>query len=494
MYSLLLLGLVSFLLSSLLTPIICGICRRLRIVDQPDARKLHNGAIPRLGGIAVAFSYGLAFAVLILTKLKGGTLVFDALPFACKLLPAAGLVFATGLLDDLLGLRPVQKLLCQVAAALFAYFAGIRVYAIAGQTFGHWWSLPVTVLWLVACMNAMNLIDGVDGLAAGVGLFATATSLLAALMQHNMELAFVTLPLAASLLGFLRYNFNPARIFLGDCGSLFIGFLLGCYGVLWSQKSATVLGMAAPLIAFSIPLLDTLLSIIRRFLRRQPIFGADRGHIHHRLLERGLSPRKVALLLYATCALAAVISLSMLNGRFEMLFIAIFCGITCFGIQRLGYIEFDTAGRMLLEGSFRRLLNSQISIQSFQATLSRAGSPDDCWSVIKNAYKDFGFYQIEMRFAGRQYADDEDHEAMPRGWRLQIPLPDGDYVLLTREFGPNLQHNVVALFADTLRSILQSKLNSNWPLKPTAGVQSQSLPAQPEQWYAASAAPSWSDR
>jgi UDP-GlcNAc:undecaprenyl-phosphate/decaprenyl-phosphate GlcNAc-1-phosphate transferase len=314
MYSLLFLAFASFILSLLLTPLVRNVFRRLGIVDEPDkARKFHQRAIPRVGGVAIALSCALAFGVLLLTNLKGGAIVSDALPLAWGLLPAAGLVFAVGLLDDLIGLKPVHKLLGQVAASLVAFYAGIHINAVGGQNFGHWWSLPVTVLWLVACMNAMNLIDGVDGVAAGVGLFATATSLVAALMQHNVELALATLPLAGCLLGFLRYNFNPASIFLGDCGSLFIGFLLGCYGVLWSQKSATMLGMVAPLMAFSIPLLDTSLAIARRLLRKESIFHGDRGHIHNRLLDRGLSPRKVAFLLYGTCAIAALFSLVMIS-------------------------------------------------------------------------------------------------------------------------------------------------------------------------------------
>jgi UDP-GlcNAc:undecaprenyl-phosphate/decaprenyl-phosphate GlcNAc-1-phosphate transferase len=455
MYSLLLLAFLSFFLSLFLTPVVRNIFHRLGAVDRPDdKRKLHARPIPRVGGIAIALSYTLAFGVLLLTKLKGGILIWDALPFACKLIPAAGLIFAIGLLDDLVGLKPLYKLLGQVGASAVAYFAGIHIYALAGESFGHWLSLPVTVAWLVACTNAMNLIDCVDGVAAGVGLFATATSLVAGLMQHNVELALATLPLVGCLLGFLRYNFNPASIFLGDCGSLFIGFPLGCYGVLWSQKSATILGMAAPLIAFSIPLLDTGLSITRRFLRRQPIFSGDRGHIHHRLLDRGLSPRKVALLLYAICAAAAFFSLLVVNNQYALLVIGIFCVVAWIGIQHLRYVEFDTAGRMVLQGSFRGLLNSQISIQNFESTLARANTPDDCWSVLQKAYKGFGFYQIHMQLAGRNYKDVTVQPGAFRTWRLEIPLSDADYVHLTREFGPNPQHNVVASFADVLRKVL----------------------------------------
>src|SRR5207247_1602256 len=170
-------------------------------------------------------------------------------------------IFATGLLDDLFGLSPWQKIFGQVGAAGLAYWAGVRVLGVAGFSAHGWWSIPLTVLWLVGCANAFNLIDGVDGLAAGVGLFATLTIFLAALLQNNAPLALATVPLAGALLAFLRYNFNPASIFLGDCGSLSIGFLLGCYGIIWSQKSATMLVMSAPLLALAIPLHDTCITI-----------------------------------------------------------------------------------------------------------------------------------------------------------------------------------------------------------------------------------------
>ena len=142
----------------------------------------------------------------------------------------AALVFATGLLDDIFGLKPWQKLLGQVAAAVLVFSAGVHFSGIGGYQFPIWWTLPATILWLVGCTNAFNLIDGVDGLAAGVGFFATLTTLMAALLQHNIPLALATAPLAAALLGFLRFNFNPATVFLGDCGSLLNGFLLGAMG------------------------------------------------------------------------------------------------------------------------------------------------------------------------------------------------------------------------------------------------------------------------
>src|ERR1035441_2910506 len=173
--------------------------------------------------------------------------------------------------------------------------------------------------------NAFNLIDGLDGLAVGVGIFATATAFLSALLSGNIALALLTAPLLGALLGFLPYNFNPASIFMGDCGSLTVGFLLGCFGVIWSAKAATVLGMTAPLIALAIPLLDTALAISRRFLRHQPIFGADRRHIHHRLLARGFTPRRVAYMIYASAGVTAALALLLSSSHAGGVALVLFC-------------------------------------------------------------------------------------------------------------------------------------------------------------------------
>jgi len=295
-----------------------------------------------------------------------------------------------------------------------------------------------------------------------------------------------TVPLTGALLGFLRYNFNPATIFLGDSGSLFIGFLMGCFGVIWSQKSATILGMTAPLMALSIPLLDTSLAIARRFLRRQPIFGADRNHIHHRLLERGLTPRRVALLLYGTGALAAMFSLSMASNYFEVPVILVFCIAAWLGIRHLGYVEFDTAGRMLMQGSFRNLLNAHITLRSFETILSAANTPDECWTVLRNTYRDFGFYQVRLQLAGSYYTENAGAPDPSRIWRVEIPLSDHDYVYLIREFDSAAKHNAVALFADALRKTLEGKIPAFTP-KPTPALEIQPLERIPAQYQTASA-------
>src|SRR5579864_708351 len=191
MYSLLFLASSSFLFSLLLTPLCRNLFRRIGLLDSPDTyRKSHLSPVPRLGGVPIALSYLVACGLLILTPLRGAALVSSHLDLAWKLLPAAGIVFATGLLDDLVGLRPWQKLAGQILGACIACWAGVRVAGVSGFSTASWIGVPLTVLWLVGSTNALNLIDGVDGLAAGVGLFATVTMVLAAvLLQGNVPLA-----------------------------------------------------------------------------------------------------------------------------------------------------------------------------------------------------------------------------------------------------------------------------------------------------------------
>lgn len=460
MYSLAFIGIAAFILALLATPLVRNFSRRCGALDQPDRRrKLHKCPVPRVGGVAVAIAYVGSFALLKATQLHGGDLLSQSLPMAARLLPAALLILATGIADDLFGLRAWHKLAAQVASACLAFWAGIHVQAFVGHHFAHWLSLPLTIVWLIACTNSFNLIDGLDGLAAGVGLFATSTMVIAALSQHNIPLALVTVPLGGALLGFLRYNFNPATIFLGDSGSLFLGFMLGCYGVVWSEKSATVLGMTAPLMALSIPLLDTALAIARRFLRQRPIFAADRGHIHHRLLDRGFTPRKVVLVLYGCCAVGAMCSLALGQGKFSGPIVIVFCLIAWIGIGHLGYVEFGVAGRMFVDGAFRRLLNCNIALHGFEKDLVDAQTPDDCWRVIYAAAKEFGFEHMEMLLAGRKY---ESRDGVPaqRLWNVRIPVSDSDYINLTRMFDSPVQTAAVAPFVDVLRKTLEPKLTA----------------------------------
>ncbi len=238
----------------ILTPIMRDRLGPLGFLDYPDGfRKRQESAIPRVGGIAIALSYIISFCIALCLQFSYTHLLHAALPNILKLAGVATVVFITGVLDDLISLKAWQKLLGVATASILAYGAGIRVdihlLPVAAQW--PWLSFPITVIWLIACANAFNLIDGLDGLAAGIGLFATVTMLLAALFQGNLPLAMATMPLAGCLLGFLRYNFNPASVYLGDSGSLLIGFLLGCYGALWSEKAVTLIALTVPVLAGS---------------------------------------------------------------------------------------------------------------------------------------------------------------------------------------------------------------------------------------------------
>ena len=225
---------LAFLFALFLTPLVRNAATRMGLVDKPDAtRKFHLGPVPRVGGVSVALAYALAMGFIYVAPYRN--VPFDipgSISAALKLAPAAIVILLIGLADDIRGLRPWQKLLGEVAAATLAYEAGFGIYVFRGQPISDWLSPIVTVLWLVGCSNALNLIDGIDGLAAGVGVFAALTAFVAALLHNSLALALVTAPLIGALLGFLRYNFNPASIFLGDSGSLLIGFLLGCFGAM----------------------------------------------------------------------------------------------------------------------------------------------------------------------------------------------------------------------------------------------------------------------
>jgi UDP-GlcNAc:undecaprenyl-phosphate GlcNAc-1-phosphate transferase len=243
-----------------------------------------------------------------------------------------------------------------------------------------------------------------------------------------------TVPLAGCLLGFLRYNFAPATVFLGDSGSLVIGFVLGCYGIIWTQKSATLLGMTAPVMALSIPLIDVGLAIVRRFLRRQPIFGADRGHIHHRLLDRGMSPRQVAIVLYALCSLVAVFSLlysQSHNNQVASVIVLVFCAVAWMGIQYLGYAEFTFAGRILFGGDLQRALRLQLDLQSFDRSVAESGSAAACVKLIQEAAPRFGFTVVRIQLAGETQA--APGSISKSAWQVRVPLQYGDFIELARD-------------------------------------------------------------
>ncbi len=414
----------SFLLSLLFTPLIRKIAIQRGWVDQPDnSRKMHKRPIPRVGGIPILLAYGGAFSIL---SIHAGPSVHH---FVWRIVCAALLIFSTGLIDDLVGLKPWQKIVAEGVGALLAYSGGIQIHSLAGYNLSDLLSLPITVAWLIGCTNAFNLIDGLDGLAAGVSFIAALAALSVGLVHGDIGLVIAAAPLAGALLGFLRFNFNPASIFLGDGGSLWIGFMLACYAVIWCQKSTAVLSITAPLMALSIPMLDTGLSITRRFLRGQPIFMPDRGHIHHRLLDRGLSPRRTVLLLYAASALGAYCSVlqSTAPTGIRMAVATLFCVVIWIGVRYLRYQEFEAAVHLLRRDGLRFMVQSHCSLHRYETQLMASETMEQFWHSILEIGRELACSDVELRFRGGEY---QEHLCCSASepWVLHVPVSELEYV------------------------------------------------------------------
>jgi UDP-GlcNAc:undecaprenyl-phosphate GlcNAc-1-phosphate transferase len=481
MYSLVFLAMLSVALSLALTPIVSYFCTYCGILDHPTSRKQHGNPIPRAGGVAIILSYLLACGILLTTNAKGGSLIWASRDNILQLIPAAALVFIAGLVDDVYGIGAIPKRLVEIAAGVCAFAAGIHLTVFGGHALSPWLSLPATVLWLVLCANSLNLVDGLDGLACGIGLFATGTALLAAGVQHNVGLALAVIPLFGALLGFLRYNYNPARIFLGDSGSLFIGFLLGCFGILWSQKSATLLGMTAPLMVFAIPLLDTTLAIVRRFLHNKPIFSADRGHIHHRLLARGIAPKNVVLLLYACCAIGALCSVAVVNTHTSEAALIVFGALIWLGVNRLHYAEFGIVARFLQPRNFSPIIAAQMRLTTLQQDLAAATTTDACWSAVRSASEDLGFNQLCMKVDGEFYEENfaQSESRKQTTCTIRIPLSPTEFINIGHDFSCSTAPVIMAPLASILYIGMQRKAvaraSSTQELEPASVVALESV-------------------
>ncbi len=463
------LGISAFLFCLLLTPL----CRDLFLsrgwVDHPDGgRKSHKTPVPRNGGLPIALSYGGALLVVLFLNPLKATLYIQHEHVFLGLVPATILIFATGLVDDLKGLKPSQKLIGQLAASVFAVWFGARLAFLPTHPSV---SFLLSVVWLLGCTNAVNLIDGMDGLATGVGLLATLTTLLVALLGGNMGLALATIPLVGCLIAFLSYNFAPASIFLGDCGSLTIGFVLGCFGLIWSQRAGTLLGMLAPLMALALPLLDVCLAICRRFLRQVPIFEADRGHIHHMVLGLGFSTRRAALLLYAFCGLSASFAIiaSVSPGGLHWAILLVFCAMVLFAINRLGYVEFSAARKMLSGSSMLRAIQDEIYLQELEVELAQAESLEVWWSVACECCRELDFISARLNIDGQTFYQEFGGSIKGPLCNIHLDLGDQTHFSLRRSCEvstPRIVMNVV------------QKLQTSLERKPALQQTSQFLPSK----------------
>jgi UDP-GlcNAc:undecaprenyl-phosphate/decaprenyl-phosphate GlcNAc-1-phosphate transferase len=316
-------------------------------------RHLHATPLPRLGGVAIFLSFATCMGLAAAWASRYPNLHSATLFGTMKtiLVPAA-LVFLLGVYDDVRGVGPYVKFTVQAIAASMLYAGGLRIINIpvlfGDRPLPSSVELLFTVIWVLAITNAFNLIDGLDGLAAGSALFSTMVAFVLAVFHGPVLVEVMTIALAGAILGFLRFNFNPATIFLGDSGSLFIGFLLSALALHGAQKAPTIVAVAIPIVSFGLPILETVLSVIRRLISGRPVFTADREHIHHKLLQHGMSHRQVVILLYGVSAVFAMLSLFLLwpTGSSLGLVMAVMGVGIWIGVQHLGYLEFGEIARV----------------------------------------------------------------------------------------------------------------------------------------------------
>jgi UDP-GlcNAc:undecaprenyl-phosphate/decaprenyl-phosphate GlcNAc-1-phosphate transferase len=396
----------SLALSFVATRQVRDIATRHGWVSMPDgSRHVHENPLPRLGGVAIFFAFSVS-----LTLWLGLSLIFPRLftglatATLLRIYLPACLIFCLGIYDDLRGAGPYVKFAVQAIAAVILFLGGMRILdlpLIFGQHSLPWFlDLPLTVLWVVAVTNAFNLIDGLDGLAAGSALFSTVVFFVVALVNQSWLGALMSITLAGAILGFLRFNFNPATIFLGDSGSLFIGFVLSALALAGAQKAPTFVAIAIPVVSFGLPILETLLSVLRRLISGRPIFTADREHIHHKLLELGLSHRQVVVVLYAVSALFAMLSLFLLwpTGSTLGLVLAVVGSGIWLGVQHLNYLEFGELRRVAQRTiEQRQIVINNLSVRRAIAELKVASDFDQIRNILVAAFNGNDFDAFDLQ-------------------------------------------------------------------------------------------------
>lgn len=413
--------------------------RRGWLAGPTQGRHLHSEALPRLGGIAIVFSFLLATGIALLAeRLFHPVGVSFTLHPLLTILPPALLIFLLGIYDDIRSAGPWFKFSVQAVAGAMLFAGGLRILDLpllfGGRHFSWMVGLPLTIFWVIAITNAFNLIDGLDGLAAGSALFSTLVMFVVAALGNASLISLLTLALAGAVLGFLRYNFNPATIFLGDCGSLFVGFMLSALAIYGAQKAPTIIAVAIPLVSFGLPILETSLSILRRFISGRPVFTADREHIHHKLLDHGWSHRQVVIILYGVSAVFAMLSLFLLwpTGSTLGLVLAVVGTGIWLGVQHLGYLEFGELRRVAQRTiEQRHIFVNNLAIRRASEELKLAGDFHQVGRILLAAFNSNDFDGFELRPNSNQERRfqllEPGHDAPHLQWRKHGTFAAADF-------------------------------------------------------------------
>lgn len=325
---------LAMFVSYVLTPYIKKLAFKIGAVDRPDNRKVHKKIMPRLGGLAIyiAFMIGCVASMEITWDIFG-------------ILLGGTLIVALGVADDVYQLPAKVKLLGQIVAACVLVIFDIRIEWVNNPLGGYFYldmlSIPFTIFWVISFTNVVNLIDGLDGLAAGVSAIASLTVILVAVQMGYFHIAILTAALAGAIIGFIRYNFNPATIFMGDTGSMFIGYMLAAISVYGAVKTAATIALIVPAIALGLPILDTAFAIMRRYVNGRPIFQPDKGHLHHRLLATGMSHKETVLFMYGITAVLCIgaVLWAEMDGFYAALIIAVIMTAVAVGAKKIGILN-----------------------------------------------------------------------------------------------------------------------------------------------------------
>lgn len=339
----------ALLVSYFSTPWVMKLAKKVGAIDVPtDNRRVHTSPVPRLGGLAIFAGFLVAVIV---------NLEFLVNKNLLGIIGGATIVVLAGVYDDIWPLSAKRKLLLQILAAASVAFGGVLIKGFTNPLFFvmhdakmyipfGMFAIPVTIFWIVAVTNAVNLIDGMDGLAAGISVISSVTLMIVAIITAGGDRTLV-ISLAACLaggaIGFLPYNFNPAKIFMGDSGSMFLGFMLAVISMMGAMKGAASFSIAVPLFAVGVPIADTLLAMIRRYINGKPVMEADKGHLHHRLLEKGFSHKQTVLSIYlvSICLGLAAIAMVLFKLTTGFLIIGIVLLLAAVGTKKLGILNSD---------------------------------------------------------------------------------------------------------------------------------------------------------
>ena len=452
--------LVSFFFAVVFTPAVIRVAQRLQLYDACGIRKVHKRTVPRIGGTAIFLSTIVSVSVLLLVNNSIGKAFEEIRGRVFALLTAGTFIFAVGLIDDVRGLRARHKLLAQMAAAIVVCLAGIRVEPI--NILGiytldmGWLSFPVTVLWIVAVTNAVNLIDGLDGLAAGISGMACGTIAVFSIAGGQTMMAAIMLAIVGSLCGFLIFNFNPARIFMGDCGSMFVGFVLAGSSVICSAKSGTIVGLALAVLALGVPIFDMVFVMLRRYLQGRRIMSPDRSHLHHLLLDLGLRQRHVVMCMYVMTAMAAGAGLLMMLSHGAEAILIFTCAII------LLILVFRLAGavnlRQTLEGLRQKYASShqrRQEVESYERVelhFRQAKTFETWWHAVCFAAEQMDFSEVRLPLTNRDgskrnliWQNDKAETDPAKLVQVTVPIRD-------RRQGVSLQLNVGIVANHSLES------------------------------------------